>query len=64
MWFADFEASLWDRRFEADVAASRLEQLGEEALQFCEKGAALICEAFARQRISGNRWKKYLVPAD
>ena len=31
-WFAEFDAALWDRQFEADVAAGRLDQLAEEAL--------------------------------
>lgn len=33
VWFAEFDAALWDRQFEADVAAGRLDQLAEEALQ-------------------------------
>jgi hypothetical protein len=32
-WFAEFDATLWDRQFEEDVAAGRLDQLAEEALQ-------------------------------
>jgi hypothetical protein len=32
-WFAEFDAAVWDRQLEADVAAGRLEQLAEEALQ-------------------------------
>lgn len=30
-WFAEFDASEWDREFEADAAAGRLDWLGEEA---------------------------------
>jgi hypothetical protein len=32
-WFAEFDAAVWDRQLEADVAAGRLDQLAEEALQ-------------------------------
>ena len=31
-WFAAFDAELWDRQLEQDVAAGRLDRLGEEAL--------------------------------
>ena len=31
-WFAEFDAARWDREFEQDVAAGRLDALGEEAL--------------------------------
>jgi hypothetical protein len=37
-WFADFDASSWDRQFEADVSAGRLDQLAEEALQDLREG--------------------------
>jgi hypothetical protein len=37
-WFAEFDAALWDRQFEADVAAGRLDQLGEEALKDLGEG--------------------------
>jgi hypothetical protein len=30
-WFAEFDAAEWDRQFEADVAAGRLDLLAEEA---------------------------------
>jgi hypothetical protein len=30
-WFAEFDAEEWDRQFEADVAAGRLDWLAEEA---------------------------------
>ncbi len=32
-WFAEFDAELWDREMEADVAAGRLDHLAEEALR-------------------------------
>lgn len=31
-WFIEFDAREWDRQFEADVAAGRLDALAEEAL--------------------------------
>jgi hypothetical protein len=31
-WFFEFDARVWDRQFEADVAAGRLDGLAEEAL--------------------------------
>jgi hypothetical protein len=31
-WFAGFDAEAWDRPFEADVAAGRLDALADEAL--------------------------------
>ena len=32
-WFAEFDAAAWDREFEEDVAAGRLEALAREALR-------------------------------
>jgi hypothetical protein len=32
-WFAEFDSAVWDRQLEEDVAAGRLDQLAEEALQ-------------------------------
>jgi hypothetical protein len=32
-WFADFDAEAWDRQFEKDVAAGRLDARGDEALR-------------------------------
>jgi len=37
-WFAEFDAAAWDRQFEEDVAAGRLDQLAEEALQDLREG--------------------------
>jgi hypothetical protein len=31
-WFAEFDASAWDRQFEADVKAGALDGLAEDAL--------------------------------
>ena len=32
-WFAEFDAGVWDRQFEQDVAAGRLNTLADEALR-------------------------------
>jgi hypothetical protein len=31
-WFFEFDASVWDRQFEADALAGRLDSLAESAL--------------------------------
>lgn len=37
-WFAEFDAEIWDRQFEEDVAAGRLDRLGQKALQHLQEG--------------------------
>jgi hypothetical protein len=37
-WFTEYDAADWDRKFEQDVAAGRLEQLAEEALADLREG--------------------------
>ena len=37
-WFAEFDAAAWDRRFEDDVAAGRLDALADEALDDLRAG--------------------------
>lgn len=37
-WFAEFDAEVWDRQFEADVSAGRLDALAEKALQYLREG--------------------------
>ena len=32
-WFAEFDASAWDRQMEEDIAAGRLDALADEALE-------------------------------
>ena len=32
-WFADFDAEAWDRQFEADVKAGKLDRMAERALR-------------------------------
>lgn len=31
-WFAEYDSEAWDRQFEADVAAGKLDRLAERAL--------------------------------
>jgi hypothetical protein len=31
-WFQEFDADIWDKQFESDVATGRLDALAEEAL--------------------------------
>ncbi|NES24822.1 MAG: hypothetical protein F6K41_39420 [Symploca sp. SIO3E6] len=37
-WFAEFDAKMWDRQFEEDVAAGKLDKLAEQALQHLQEG--------------------------
>jgi uncharacterized membrane protein len=37
-WFCERDAAEWDRQFEADAAAGRLDSLGEEALKDLREG--------------------------
>jgi len=37
-WFAEFDAEVWDRQFEADVKAGRLDKLAEKAFKDLREG--------------------------
>jgi hypothetical protein len=37
-WFAEFDAALWDRRLERDIAAGKLDRFAEEALRDMREG--------------------------
>jgi hypothetical protein len=37
-WFARYDADAWDKQFDADVDAGRLDQVAEEALADHEAG--------------------------
>ena len=37
-WFLSFDAAAWDKQFEEDVAAGRLDALAEEALGDLREG--------------------------
>ena len=39
-WFEEYQADEWDRKFEADVAAGRLDALGRQADEDFEAGRA------------------------
>lgn len=38
LWFAEYDAQRWDRQFEDDAAAGRLDDLAEEALRELREG--------------------------
>jgi hypothetical protein len=38
IWFAEFDAEVWDRQIEEDVTAGRLNKLAEQALQHLREG--------------------------
>ncbi len=38
IWFAEFDAKIWERQFEHNVASGRLEGLAEKALQHLREG--------------------------
>jgi hypothetical protein len=37
-WFAEFDAEVWDRQIEGDVAAGRLDALADEAIDDLRAG--------------------------
>lgn len=37
-WFSEFDASAWDRQFEADVRAGHLDALADEAISDLREG--------------------------
>lgn len=37
-WFAEYDAQVWDRQFEDDAAAGRLDALADEALKDLREG--------------------------
>jgi hypothetical protein len=37
-WFAEFDAGVWDRKFEADAGGGRLDKLADEALNDLREG--------------------------
>ena len=37
-WFAEYDAAVWDRQFEQDAAAGRLDALAREALKDLRAG--------------------------
>jgi hypothetical protein len=38
VWFAEFDAEIWDRQFEKDVASGRLNKLADRARQHLREG--------------------------
>lgn len=41
-WFEEFDAEAWDRQFEADVKAGRLDSLADEALRDLREGRCTV----------------------
>jgi hypothetical protein len=39
VWFAEYDAEVWDRQLEEDVDAGRLDKLADEALRDLREGA-------------------------
>ena len=37
-WFSEFDAAAWDKQFEEDVAAGRLDALADEAIRDLREG--------------------------
>ncbi|MBN2060748.1 MAG: hypothetical protein JW882_10075 [Deltaproteobacteria bacterium] len=37
-WFADYDAAEWDKQFEDDVKAGRLDAMGQHAIEDYKKG--------------------------
>jgi hypothetical protein len=53
-WFAEFDAAQWDRQFEQDVAAGKLDALGDEAISDGASGSAMV---HCRQRSNDSRMR-------
>ena len=37
-WFSEFDAAAWDKQFDADVAAGKLDTLADEAIRDLREG--------------------------
>jgi hypothetical protein len=37
-WFSEFDAAMWDKQFEEDVAAGHLDTLADEAIRDLREG--------------------------
>jgi len=42
-WYSTFDAEVWDRQFESDVKAGRLDTFADEALRAHTSGQSLRC---------------------
>ncbi len=45
VWFSEFDTEVWDRQFEENVAAGRLNSLAERALQHLNAGRCTYAES-------------------
>jgi hypothetical protein len=50
-WFVEFDAAAWDREFEEDVAAGRLDALAREALLDDRAAGPRNCEASGQSAV-------------
>jgi hypothetical protein len=41
-WFMEFDAQIWDKQFEEDAAAGRLDKLAEEAIADLKEGRTTL----------------------
>ena len=41
-WFVEFDAEIWDKQFEEDVAAGRLDKMAEEAIADLKEGRTTL----------------------
>jgi hypothetical protein len=53
-WYAEFDAQVWDRQFEADVKAGKLDALAEKALRehAAGKSTKLLSHHASPERLS------------
>ena len=42
VWFSEFDAAAWDRQFDRDAAAGKLEALADEALSDLKQGRCTV----------------------
>lgn len=55
-WFSEFDAAVWDKQLEADVAAGHLDALADEAIRRSARGALY---GFVRYRANPKFWNFY-----
>jgi len=53
-WFSEYDAQIWDRQFEADVRAGKLDRLADDALREHEAGRSTKLWSIARLPRSGR----------
>ena len=58
-WFIGFDATAWDKQFEEDVVAGRLDALADEAIRDLREGR---CTGFVMHRGNPSFWKGRRLP--